>query len=126
MRNQVEQKKRLVTALKADVSPEAQNLFMTISKTLSAQDEVSSHHTFLILIPFILIIIPFFQVYWSGANIVVFKTVTIKPPYKTENVFGVAESRDFIYVKKLVEKFGQNFDQFQEILNPVVSSAVKN
>jgi hypothetical protein len=56
----VEQKKRLVSALKADVSPEAQNLFMTIAKTINNN-----------------------EVTWQGKNIVVFNDVMIKPPYKT-------------------------------------------
>lgn len=40
---------------------------------------------------------------WSGENIVVFNDVTIKPPYKVEDVNGNPES--MTYVKKIVEKF---------------------
>jgi hypothetical protein len=36
-RNQVEEKRRLVSALKAGVSPEGQNLFLAITKTLVLQ-----------------------------------------------------------------------------------------
>lgn len=55
----MEQKRRLVTALKADVPLEAQHLFMTIAKTFSNT-----------------------EVTWQGKNIVVFKDVVITPPYK--------------------------------------------
>jgi hypothetical protein len=40
-----------------------------------------------------------------GPNIVVFNDVTIKPPYKVENIGGAPESRQLKYVKKIVEKF---------------------
>lgn len=46
-----------------------------------------------------------FQVTWHGANIVVFNDVTIKPPYKAENVNGNPDSRQLKYVRKIVEKF---------------------
>jgi protein LSM12 len=49
VRNQVEQKKRLVSALKANVSEEAQNLFMGLAKMLGCD-----------------------QVCWNGPEIVVF------------------------------------------------------
>uniref|UniRef100_A0A2M4ADI3 AD domain-containing protein n=1 Tax=Anopheles triannulatus TaxID=58253 RepID=A0A2M4ADI3_9DIPT len=80
-RNQVEQKRRQLSALAAGVSPEGQNLFMAIARTIS-------------------------QVTWSGPNIVVFKEVIIKPPYKVENVHTNAPSdqRQLSYVKKIVEK----------------------
>lgn len=46
---------------------------------------------------------PELQVTWAGENIVVFNDVTIKPPYKVEDVNGNSES--MTYVKKIVEKF---------------------
>lgn len=46
-----------------------------------------------------------FQVTWHGPNIVVFSDVTIKPPYKAEDVNGNPDSRQLKYVKKIVEKF---------------------
>jgi len=81
VRNAIEQKKILVSALQSGVSPEGQKLYMAISKTISN------------------------QVNWNGPNIVVFNDVTITPPYKLENVTGSPESRQLAYVKKMVEKF---------------------
>lgn len=40
-----------------------------------------------------------------GPNIVVFNDVTIKPPYKIENITGNPDSRQVTYVKKIVERF---------------------
>lgn len=79
VRNQVEQKKRQVSALAAGVSQEGQNLFLAIARTIN-------------------------QVSWSGPNIVVFQDVTITPPYKVDNVVGSPDSRQLTYVKKIVEK----------------------
>ncbi|XP_059618614.1 LSM12 homolog A [Phlebotomus argentipes] len=80
LRNTLEQKKRLVTALAAGVSPDGQKLFIAISKTID-------------------------QVTWSGPNIVVFNDVTISPPYKVDNVAGNPDSKQLTYVKKIVEKY---------------------
>lgn len=41
VRNKVEEKKRLVSALTAGVSPEGQKLYMAITKTIPGQDQVS-------------------------------------------------------------------------------------
>ncbi|EDS27965.1 conserved hypothetical protein [Culex quinquefasciatus] len=79
VRNQVEQKKRQVSALAAGVSQEGQNLFLAIARTIN-------------------------QVSWNGPNIVVFQDVTISPPYKVDNVNGSPDSRQLTYVKKIVEK----------------------
>ena len=81
VRNQVEQKKRLVSALKANVSEEAQNLFMWLAKMLT-----------------------FDQVCWDGPIIVVFNEVLIRPPYKHENVDVKThgKQRELEYVRKLV------------------------
>uniref|UniRef100_U5EQH9 Uncharacterized protein n=1 Tax=Corethrella appendiculata TaxID=1370023 RepID=U5EQH9_9DIPT len=78
-RNQVEQKRMQVSALAAGVSQEGQHLFLAIARTIN-------------------------EVAWSGQNIVVFKEVTITPPYKVDNVTGNPESRQLTYVKKIVEK----------------------
>lgn len=43
-----------------------------------------------------------------GPNIVVFNDVTIKPPYKVENIGGDPDSRQLTYVKKIVEKFASD------------------
>ncbi|RZF32899.1 hypothetical protein LSTR_LSTR004290 [Laodelphax striatellus] len=79
VRNQVEEKRRLVTALAAGVSPDGQKLFLTICKTIN-------------------------DVTWQGPNIVVLNQVTITPPYRPENVNGNAESKAFNHIKKVVEK----------------------
>lgn len=79
VRNQIEEKKKLVMALQAGVSPEGRNLFSTISKTIQ-------------------------DITWNGLNIVVFDNVTIRPPYKVDNVHGNAESGAYKHVKKVVEK----------------------
>lgn len=64
-------------ALQAGVSPEGQKLFSTISKTIP-------------------------EITWNGANIVVFDNVTIRPPYKVDNVHGNTESGAYKHVKKVV------------------------
>ncbi|KAG7210798.1 hypothetical protein KM043_012289 [Ampulex compressa] len=79
VRNQIEEKKKLVMALQAGVSPEGQKLFSTISKTIQ-------------------------DITWNGVNIVVFDNVTIRPPYKVDNVHGNTESGAYKHVKKVVEK----------------------
>lgn len=77
VRNQVEEKKRMVKALQAGVSPEGQKLFIAISKTIN-------------------------EITWSGQNIVVWGNVTIVPPYKVDNVHGNAESKPYLHVRKVV------------------------
>lgn len=64
-------------ALQAGVSPEGQKLFIAISKTIQ-------------------------DITWNGANIVVFNNVTIRPPYKVDNVHGNTESGAYRHVKKVV------------------------
>jgi len=78
-REQIDQKRKLVSALKAGVSPEGQRLYVAINKTI---DEVS----------------------WSGVDIIVMKNVKITPPYKPENVRGNMDSKALIHVRKIVEK----------------------
>ncbi|XP_026293853.1 protein LSM12 [Frankliniella occidentalis] len=79
VRNQIEEKKRLVTALAAGVSPEGQKLFLTITKTIN-------------------------EATWQGPNIVVWNTVTISPPYTAENVKGATDSKAYLHIRKVVEK----------------------
>jgi len=78
-RESVEKKMKLITAFKAGVSPEGQRLFQTINKTL---DELS----------------------WDGEKIVVFKEITIDPPYRPENIRG-KDNKALKYVRNIVEKF---------------------
>ncbi|XP_055316892.1 LSM12 homolog A-like [Sitodiplosis mosellana] len=80
VRNACEQKERWISAMSAGVGPDGQKLYMAISKTIK-------------------------QVAWRGPNIVVFNDVTIKPPYKLEDVNGSPDSRQLKYVRKIVEKF---------------------
>lgn len=70
-----------MSALKANVSEEARNLYMWLAKMLT--DE---------------------QVCWSGPDIVVFNDVFIRAPYKLENVEVTApgKTRELDYVRKLV------------------------
>lgn len=89
VRNQIEEKKKLVMALQAGVSPEGQKLFSTISKTIP-------------------------EITWSGANIVVFDNVTIRPPYKVDNVHGNTESGAYKHVKKVVEKHIKDTEASQQ------------
>ncbi|CAD6232522.1 GSCOCG00006931001-RA-CDS [Cotesia congregata] len=79
VRNQVEEKKRMVKALQAGVSPEGQKLFIAIAKTIQ-------------------------EITWSGQDIVVWDNVTIRPPYKVDNVHGNTESKPYLHVRKVVEK----------------------
>lgn len=99
VRNAIEQKKILVSALQSGVSPEGQKLYMVISKTISNQ--VSFLLNFYLFDRSIKLF-HLTQVNWSGPNIVVFNDVTITPPYKLENVTGSPESRQLAYVKKIV------------------------
>jgi len=79
VRNQIEEKKRMVKALQAGVSPEGQKLFIAISKTIT-------------------------ETSWNGPDIVVWDRVTIEPPYKLENVQGNSEDKAYNHVRKVVEK----------------------
>lgn len=101
VRNAVDQKKRLCSALAAGVSPEGQRLYMAISKTINN------------------------EVTWNGSNIVVFTDVTITPPYQVENVGGNPDSRQLTYVRKIVEKFvrDQQHHHQQQQKQAVVAAA---
>ncbi|KAF7993202.1 hypothetical protein HCN44_006262 [Aphidius gifuensis] len=79
VRNQIEEKKRMVKAIQAGVSPDGQKLFIAIAKTIQ-------------------------EITWSGQNIVVLNTVTIVPPYKVDNIQGNIESKPYLHIKKVVEK----------------------
>lgn len=96
VRNQVEEKKRLVSALSAGVSQEGQNLFLAIARTIN-------------------------QVSWSGPNIVVLD-VTITPPYKVDNVNGPPESKQLAHVKKIVKKHVNDQASAISNLSPTVVS----
>lgn len=74
----MDEKRRLVLALTAGVTPEGQKLFMAISKTIGP------------------------QVTWQGMDICVFGDTFIAHPYRSENVRG-CDDRRVQYVRKLVE-----------------------
>jgi len=99
VRNQVEQKRRLVSALTAGVSREGQKLYMAITKTIT-------------------------EVTWSGPNIVVFNDVVITPPYTVDNVTGAPGSRQLTYVKKIVEKHTSNASSSDALSLSLNSSGV--
>lgn len=67
-----------MTALSAGVSPEGQRLFITIAKTIK-------------------------EVQWSGSNIVVWnQKVIISPPYLLDDIKGNTQSKEYVYIRKVV------------------------
>lgn len=87
IRNQIEEKKRMVMALQAGVSPEGQKLFVAIHKTIK-------------------------DVSWDGVDIVVLNTVKIRPPYKVDNVHdfkACADSKALLHIKKVVSIVSLHF-----------------
>ncbi|CAH1961854.1 unnamed protein product [Acanthoscelides obtectus] len=80
VRNQVDEKKRMLQAISANVSSEGQSLFIAIAKTIS-------------------------EVRWCNSEIVVWnQEVIISPPYQLENIRGNSSSKEYTYIKKVVEK----------------------
>lgn len=78
IRNQVDEKRRVLQALSANVSPEGRSLFIAINKI-------------------------FKEVRWRNSDIVIWDhQVVITAPYKLENVKGNANSKEYVYVKKVV------------------------
>lgn len=75
--NQIEEKKRMVKALQAGVSPEGQKLYLAIAKTIPT-------------------------IRLAGQNIIVWDKVTISPPYKLNNIYGNEESKPYQHVRKIV------------------------
>lgn len=97
VRNSIENKRRLVSALSACLDPEGQRLFMAIARVI---DDVT----------------------WAGQNIRVYKEVIITPPYKVDNVKSEKDSKPYHYIKKFVERhwrdhrdnIGPNSSQHQQ------------
>ncbi|CAG0892545.1 unnamed protein product [Cyprideis torosa] len=82
VKRQTEEKQRKIASMKHNAPSEAQQLFMTITKTLTIG-----------------------QVTWNGLNIVVMNDVTISPPYGPENVTASdPKSKALNYVKNIVDK----------------------
>ncbi|XP_004922171.1 protein LSM12 homolog A [Bombyx mandarina] len=83
VRNSIENKRRLVSALSACLDPEGQRLFMAIARVI---DDVS----------------------WAGQSIRVYNNkihqVMITPPYKVDDVIGEKDSQSYNYIKKFVER----------------------
>lgn len=80
IRNQVDEKRRLLTSMSANVTPEGQRLFIAIAKTIK-------------------------EVRWINSDIVVWdQAVVISPPYQLEDIRGNTGSREYTYIRKVVEK----------------------
>ncbi|KAF2880553.1 hypothetical protein ILUMI_25624 [Ignelater luminosus] len=80
IRNQVDEKRRLLTAMSANVSPEGQRLFIAIAKTIK-------------------------EVRWRNSDIVVWDhQVIISPPYQLDDIKGNINSKEYGYIRKVVEK----------------------
>lgn len=81
IKTQIQDKKRQISAMSANVSPEAQKLYLTLTKTIP-------------------------EVSWQGQNILVYDHVVISPPYKPENVKGTGgpEEKAMLYIKNIVDK----------------------
>lgn len=59
------------------------------------------------------------------SNIVVFDDVVIKPPYRVENVSGNPESRQFTYVKKMVERLTRDLPALSPAQPPTMPATTK-
>ncbi|KAK9892386.1 hypothetical protein WA026_019838 [Henosepilachna vigintioctopunctata] len=80
VKNQVEEKKRLLQAKSTNASSEGQSVFIAISKTI---DEVR----------------------WRNSEIVVWNhEVIISPPYQLENIRGDPNDKGYGYIRRVVEK----------------------
>ncbi|XP_018561545.1 protein LSM12 homolog [Anoplophora glabripennis] len=80
VRNQVDEKKRMLQAISANVSSEGQSLFIAIAKTIN-------------------------EVRWRNSEIVIWNhEVIISPPYQLENIQGNTTSKEYGYIRKVVEK----------------------
>ncbi|KAJ8917289.1 hypothetical protein NQ315_002307 [Exocentrus adspersus] len=80
VRNQVDEKKRMLQAISANVSSEGQSLFIAIAKTIN-------------------------EVRWRNSEIVIWNhEVIISPPYQLENIRGNTTSKGYSYIRKVVEK----------------------
>ncbi|GJQ81919.1 hypothetical protein Trydic_g20387 [Trypoxylus dichotomus] len=96
IRNQIDDKKRTLQAMSANVSPEGQRLFIAIGKTIK-------------------------EVRWNSSDIVVWENkVIISPPYKVENIKGNSNSQEYSYIRKVVER------HIKDQLNNSSSTAVQN
>lgn len=105
LRNNVGDKKRLISALQSGVSPEGQNLYLNITKTLT-------------------------EVKWDGPDIIIFDEIKIVPPYKLENIVGNTDSKSYNHIRKLVEKYTKEAQsakkELQKTNNICVSSSNSN
>ncbi|XP_060533563.1 protein LSM12-like [Cylas formicarius] len=80
VRNQVEEKRRMLQAIAANVSSEGQSLFIAISKVIQ-------------------------EVRWRNSDIIVWnQEVIISPPYQPDNIRGNTSSKGYSFIKKFVEK----------------------
>ncbi|KAF7263083.1 LSM12 homolog A-like [Rhynchophorus ferrugineus] len=88
IRNQVDEKRRLLQAISANVSSEGQRLFIAISKMFDNN-----------------------EVRWNNSDIIVLDEVIISPPYQLENVGGDTKSKSYDYILKLVERHLQDLSK---------------
>ncbi|XP_019869248.1 protein LSM12 homolog B [Aethina tumida] len=81
LHKQVNEKKHKLQAISANVSEEGKSLFLAISKVIT-------------------------EIRWRNSEIVVFnQDVIISPPYQLENIKGNINSKEYGFIKKVVEKF---------------------
>ncbi|XP_013111565.1 LSM12 homolog A [Stomoxys calcitrans] len=86
LRKTVQHRQTYLKSKNAAVSPEAQELYRVIAKQFK-YNEVS----------------------WQGLDIQIFKEVTIKPPYRAENVVSTSNNKSLCtYIKKMIENFVNN------------------
>ncbi|XP_045469037.1 protein LSM12 homolog isoform X2 [Harmonia axyridis] len=87
LKNQVEEKRRILQAKSTNASTEGQSVFIAIAKVI---DEIS----------------------WKNSEIVVWnQEVIISPPYQLENIKGDPNNKGFNYIKKVVEKHWNDYSQ---------------
>ncbi|XP_044763938.1 protein LSM12 homolog [Coccinella septempunctata] len=90
VKNQVEEKRRILQAKSTNASTEGQSVFIAIAKVI---DEIS----------------------WRNSEIIVFNQefsqVIISPPYQLENIKGDPNHKGFTYIKKVVEKHWNDYSQ---------------
>ncbi|ELU10334.1 hypothetical protein CAPTEDRAFT_176694 [Capitella teleta] len=80
LRQATDDKLRQVNYKGIGVTPQAQKLFLVITKTIN-------------------------EVKWDGQDIVILDTVTIKPPYEVGNCSGKEGDNTLTHVRKIVDKF---------------------
>ncbi|XKL59968.1 hypothetical protein PGB90_000984 [Kerria lacca] len=99
LKNNVNNKRRLITAMQSGVSPEGQKLYLTITKTIE-------------------------DVKWEGPDIIVLDQVKITPPYKPENVIGNADNKAYNHLRKIVEKYTKDLQSVKKDMQTTNNSNI--